>query len=427
MIKILAKIIYLTGTLIVNPIIFERFYNLKKTEFDSDETLDKLQLKKLRKLVYHAKKYCPYYTEKLRDVDVSVLTLEIIEKIPILSKDDLRSNRDKIHSSKFARSRLIKSETSGSTGDPFIFYRNKGWDAAHRAAIWRGIEQHGVKPWDRNLYLWGFVFDKKAIRKIRILDYLQNQFRIFQVSKAELKKNLYRIKDVRFVSGYSSVIDALVQLIEETNTRLPEIRLLKGTSEKIYPSYQSRAKRVLGMPIISEYGAAETGIISYTCPEGIDHTVRENVIVECIDGRAVITNLESYSMPIIRFDLGDYIEIESIQCKCGRHSQVITDILGRVGKPIYGSFKKYPSLTLYYIFKELALLHDIILSYQAVQSVKGKLQLCIFDCLTNIDSEKIKVISKKYLPDVKVEVVQGSVEDRNAKLKDFISYIECNE
>ena len=423
MIRLFAKAIYLTGILFVNPLIFKRYSDLKKTEFYSDDALDNMQQRKLQKLISHAKQHSPYYSESLRDIDVSSITLKNLERLPILTKDDLRNCSDEIHSTNFLKSDLIKSETSGSTGDPFVFYRDKQWDAAHRAAIWRGIEQHGVRPWNRNLYLWGFIFDKKSTRKIRALDYLQNRFRIFQITKSELKKNLPKLKHVHFVSGYSSVIDSLVKLIEETNTRLPKLKMLKGTSEKIYPSYQSRAKRVLGIPIVSEYGAAETGIISYSCTEGINHTVRENVIVECVDGRAVITNLESYSMPIIRFDLGDYIEIDEVQCKCGRHSQVITEILGRVGKSIFGVSKEYPSLTLYYIFKDLALLHDVMLSYQAIQSAKGKLQLLIFDNLINVDVELIKIISKKYLPDVEIEIVQGSADERDAKLKDFVSHL----
>ena len=73
------------------------------------------------------------------------------------------------------------------------------------------------------------------------------------------------------------------------------------------------------------------GIISYTCPAGNDHVIRENVIVEVVGGRAVITNLNSFSLPIIRYELGDYIELCNQTCSCGRHSQIVTDIMGRVG------------------------------------------------------------------------------------------------
>lgn len=422
--KLFAKVVYLLGVFLVNRKIFQHYRELKETEFYSDKELDRLQLKKLRELLTHAKYTCQYYSNSLSGVDVETITLESLKRVPILSKEDLRDNAHQIYSSVFLKSALIKSETSGSTGDAFIFYRDKGWDAAHRAAIIRGIEQHGLKPWDRNLYLWGFMFDYKSKLKIRVLDFLQNRFRIFQINEQELTQNLSRIKKVRFVSGYSSVIDRLVRLIEVSGTSMPKLMMLKGTSEKIFASYQSRAKRVLGIPIVSEYGAAETGIIAYTCPMGNNHTIRENVIVESVDGRAVITNLNSFSMPIIRFDLGDYIKMEAVKCECGRHSQTVQDILGRVGTFIYGRSENYPTLTLYYIFKDLALLHNISLSYQGVQDVKGELKLMIFDDLTDFDEGHILTTSKKYLPDVEIEIIQGTFEDRKNKIKDFVSNIE---
>lgn len=424
--KLFSKLIYLLGICLVNPKIFEQYRKLKESELFSDRELDELQLRKLRELLKHAKETCPYYSNTLRGVDVESITLHSFNSVPILKKEDLRGYANQVYSDVFQSSDLIKSETSGSTGDAFIFYRDRGWDAAHRAAITRGIEQHGLKPWDRNLYLWGFMFDNKSKMKIRFLDFLQNRFRIFQINEQELSQNLSRIKNVRFVSGYSSVIDRLVQLIEDSGTRMPNLMMLKGTSEKIFASYQVRAKRVLGIPIVSEYGAAETGIISYTCPEGTNHTIRENVIVECVDGRAVITNLNSFSMPIIRFELGDYIEMETVECECGRHSQAVRDVLGRVGTFIYGRSENYPTLTLYYIFKDLALLHNMSLSYQGVQNVKCELQLVIFDDLTDLDVDQILTTSKKYLPDVEIEIVQGTFEDRKNKIKDFVSNIKEN-
>ena len=423
MANILAKLTYLAGLFTINPLIYRHFNQLRATEFYSDEKLDQLQLHKLRVLLRHAKKFSPYYRDVLREVNVENVTLEDMTTIPLLTKTTLRDQGQRIYSENFSFSELIKSETSGSTGDAFVFYRNKSWDAAHRAAIWRGMNKHGVQPWDRNLYLWGFVFDRKSKFKIRILDFLQNRFRIFQINSEELTRHLPKIKKVKFVSGYSSVINSLIGLLETSQLGVPKLKMVKGTSEKIYPSYQKRAQRVLGLPIVSEYGAAETGIISFTCPSGTNHTVRENVIVECVDGRAVVTNLESFSMPIIRLDLGDYIKMDWVSCGCGRHSQVVKDVMGRVGAAIYGRENQYPSLSLYYIFKDLALIHDTTLSYQGVQDTKGKLVLLIFDDPSSFDAKVIQEIANKYLPDVDVEVSLGGYEARHAKLKDFVSNI----
>jgi phenylacetate-CoA ligase len=103
------------------------------------------------------------------------------------------------------------------------------------------------------------------------------------------------------------------------------------------------------------------------------HIAMENVVVEVIDGEIVVTNLYSQSFPIIRYKLGDSVKLadSDFKCKCGRAHPVITDILGRVGKKIAGKESSYPSLTLYYLFKNLGLTKNILLNYQAIQKGIG--------------------------------------------------------
>lgn len=63
-------------------------------------------------------------------------------------------------------------------------------------------------------------------------------------------------------------------------------------------------EKAFGAKIISEYGAAESGLIAYECPEcGNMHINMENVIVEESEGEIVVTNLLSRSFPIIRYKL----------------------------------------------------------------------------------------------------------------------------
>jgi phenylacetate-CoA ligase len=423
MTRIVSKFIYLFGTFFVNKKIFSHLKELQKSEYWSDSKLDSLQNYRLKKLLKHAFETTEYYKEKYKEFDLEEINIKNLNKLPLLSKESLLQNHNKMYSSNYMKSELILSETSGSTGDAFVFYRDKEWDAAHRAAIWRGIKQHDVEPYDKNIYLWGFIYKPLLKYKIRILDFFQNRFRIFNFTNEGFINTLKKAKGVRFISGYSSVINKLAEISIEKGIVFEDIKMIKGTSEKIYSNYQDNSQKAFGLPIISEYGAAETGIISYTCPEGKDHVIRENIIIEVVNGRAVITNLHSFSMPIIRFELGDYIELSDENCKCGRHSQVVADILGRVGVDIFGKKFQYPSLTLYYIFKELALVHDIKLSYSGQQHIKGKLKLIIFEEISRDIKTLIIEISKNYMPDMEIDVIVDMLKNRTNKLKDFESFV----
>ena len=82
--------------------------------------------------------------------------------------------------------------------------------------------------------------------------------------------------------GYSSVIYEVAQIALElgyTPKDFPQLKLVKGTSEKIYDYYHDPVREAFGHKIVSEYGAAETGIIAFECPHGKMHVNEEGVII----------------------------------------------------------------------------------------------------------------------------------------------------
>jgi len=373
----------------------------------------------------HAVETSPFYKERYFNIDVSKVNIGNLSTLPILTKDNLRNNIEKIYSKKYTKNALIKSETSGSTGDPFIFYRDKDWDAYHRAAIWRGLNQFNVQPYNKNLYLWGFIFTPFQKMKMRILDKIQNRYRFFQLDESSIKKklDLDQFLDVVYISGYSSVIYALAKICSNISLKTPCLRLIKGTSEKIYPEYKKLVKKVFNVPFVSEYGSAETGIISFTCPYGNDHVIRENVILENVDNRAVVTNLHSYSLPIIRYDLGDYIETSHRECQCGRTSHIVDEIIGRIGVLICGVERNYPSLTLYYVFKEIAVLNGVELVYRAEQFVKGAIIIYLEGDKFESYKQLVWNVSSKYLPGINISVEVLPFDYKISKFKDFFSHL----
>jgi phenylacetate-CoA ligase len=155
--------------------------------------------------------------------------------------------------------------------------------------------------------------------------------------------------------------------------------MVKGTSEKIFEAYQEEIQMAFGLSMISEYGAAETGIIAFECPKGKMHLNMEGVIVEEIDHEIVVTNLQLHAFPVIRYQLGDYIRLapKTAKCECGMQHLIIEEVTGRIGQSVYGKNNSYPSLYFYYIFKNLASKQELLLTYQVVQEEKGKLNFLI--------------------------------------------------
>lgn len=97
----------------------------------------------------------------------------------------------------------------------------------------------------------------------------------------------------------------------------------------------------VGVPSLSNYSAGEIGPIAFECSkhQGHFHVAHTNVIVECDHqlttsfngaalGRLLITHLHSYATPIIRYDIGDFAQVES-RCRCGHDGPTISNIYGR--------------------------------------------------------------------------------------------------
>ncbi len=424
------KAIYVAGIAVRNDSIFRNYKFLLESQHWDIKRLEQYQFDKLRELLIHSASNSRYYKEKYESAGfdpASVRSLSDMGRIPTVTKQDLITNVAAIHVRNYPE-KLFFSETSGSTGKPLVFYRNKDWDAWHRASIYRGYHWHGVDPWERNGYLWGYNFSMKRRIKTIFLDSLQNRFRIFSYKDDDIDQFIAKLEKAEYLSGYSSMI---YELAKRVNKR-PEIKkrinlkMVKGTSEKIFDKYQVEVQEAFGRKMISEYGAAEAGIIAFECPKGAMHVNMETIIVEEVNNEIVVTNLVSKSFPIIRYRLGDYIALEKDkQCACGMRHHVIKEVLGRVGKVIYGRRHQYPSLTLYYVFKNLALEKGIVLNYQATQRKKGDLHVDIENRLSDAERSALSGEFKKYFgDDLNVDVTPGvDISSRSKKKADFISEV----
>ena len=423
------KIIYLLGTKIWNDDIFNKQKFLLESQYWNIERLLIYQYGKLKNIINTAYYYSKYYRDKydscnLKPSDIN--SLSDIRKLPILTKDELLKNRELIQIKKKGQ-KLYFAETSGSTGEPLVFYRDKEWDAWMRASLYRGYSWYDVNPWERNGFLWGYNFSIQKRIKVKILDELQNRFRLFSYKKKEIGKFLNKLGDAVLLSGYSSMIYELSKEVNNNNYNSHyNIKMIMGASEKIFESYQEEVIKAFGRKMVNEYGAAEAGIIAFECPKGNMHINMETIIVEEENNEVIITNLISNSFPIIRYKLGDYVELDNnLRCPCGREHYIIKDVLGRTGKVIYGSKEKYPSLTLYYVFKNLAINKNIILNYVAVQKEKGFIEIYIESKIEEYERMLLLSEYKKYFKDdLRLSLYDGKMyKQENSKKTDFISFL----
>lgn len=194
----------------------------------------------------------------------------------------------------------------------------------------------------------------------------------------------------------------------------------------VFDSYQEEVQKAFGLKILSEYGSAESGLIAFECPEGNMHIAMEHVIVEEEDGEILVTNLLSKSFPIIRYRLGDMVELADtdFKCSCGRAHPVILNIAGRVGVKIIGKTQEFPGRMIYNVIKNLSTEHGITLNYQARQHIKGVIEIYIEQ--NKDDSQYIleMELNKYFKNDIDFNIYYGrDLHNMEEKLNDFITTI----
>ena len=144
---------------------------------------------------------------------------------------------------------------------------------------------------------------------------------------------------------YASVLKLFIEYCEKNHKDLSKIDLngIVVTSESITEDARSRASKMFNCTVLSRYSSLETGIIAHQCPDGSSfHVNRANYHVELLDlnsnkpaeenefGRVVVTDLYSYGMPLIRYDIGDIAKWSIKECPCGRKGPSFSEIGGRL-------------------------------------------------------------------------------------------------
>jgi len=424
----LAKAIFRVGAAYRCPSLFEEYRRAKESEWLTPAELKELQLQRAILFLSFARKHSRYYRRMFDEygfVPEDITNVDELERLPTIEKSDLVRFNSEIHTD-YDFVRTFRAETSGTTGSALDFRKNERWDAINRAQMMRSYDWYGVKPWHKNGYLWGYNIGPRQIWKVRLLDALQNRFRIFSYGAEEIVNFADRLRNASYVAGYSSMIYEVAKAINARGIEGPPLKLVKGTSEMILDAYQPDVRRAFGMRMVSEYGAAEAGLIAFECPEGSMHVNVENIIVETdAEDAIIVTNLASYSFPVIRYRLGDTVRLTNDGCSCGRAHPIISDIVGRRGSTVQGESGRYPALTFYYVFKNLALEKSILLNYKAVQKIPGRVVVLVEGRANGRYEVDIREELAKYFnDDVTFEIhFQNQLDRTQRKMQYFESHL----
>jgi len=309
---------------------FDRIIQSKRSAIEA------YRLNKLSMLLNHAFENVPFYKERFSDAGLKpadINSVEDLKKLPPLTRADLQNRHKDIIATNYDISELSKGTSSGSTGVPVVYYKDRTGSSAGQAANFNGWRLAGWKLGMKGLHIWGNPITVKnewenPLSRAKTKLYNHYKFAAFQLRSEEKFNELYQeLKqgNYDFIDGYSNAIYMLAEHMEGNKLIInKKLKYVFPTAENLQDYQRKSIKKNLG-PVFDSYGCSEINGIAYECNKcGKYHTIDPHVIVEFgkpIDTEnsheLIITDLDNYGFPLIRYqndDAGVPVSEEEPEC-----------------------------------------------------------------------------------------------------------------
>ncbi len=423
-----------------------RLRELERTQWLAPEALRELQFRRVRRHLEFAYREVPYYTRLLDEHGLQpwrITSPEEFARIPHLTKMAIRRHFDDLQPRiKIGRVRRLSS--GGSTGEPVSVLADMERMAFTDAARLRAQRWYGVDMGAREITLWGSPIEltkQDLLRKVRdrlINSRLLSAFNLGEPQLARYGEIIRRYRPQK-IFAYSSALYLLARYLNRRGwTAEPGWpRAAFTTAELLDDCQRAMIQSVFGCPVAVEYGCREGGLIANECPAGGLHINADGMVVEVLRGTSengghgelVITNLDSFAMPIIRYRTGDVAALEETPCPCGRGLPRLRSLQGRRsdflitpdGKVIHGQAAAY-------MLREVPSIRETIREFQVVQERLDRVRVTIVPDDGFSEATREAVAARLLLlfdggVSVDVELADTIVRPASGKHRDVISKV----
>lgn len=280
------------------------------------------QLSALRATLAAASR-APLYAERFAAAGVDPLQLHSLEQLqsfPFTTKDDLRTQRERLLNPAFAPQQRLYLTTGGSSGAPVGFYLHKGVSRAKEQAYLEAQwARFGYAVGDKVAVLRGGVTSSHAAGPISSYDATRDWLILssYHLTPQRLPDYVAALNHFRprHLLAYPSSMLRLMQLGLRLDFQLTSI--LCG-SEPLDAASQDQLQQHFGAPVMHWYGHSERVVLAAQTPDSrLLHFWPTYGFVEFgppdAEGRCEIigTSFHNHVMPLVRYRTGDYAVLPS--------------------------------------------------------------------------------------------------------------------
>lgn len=283
-----------------------------------------VQLINIKKILSHTEKNVEYWRDKLLLVDMCLqdpIDFKKFSKLPLLSRSLIKELGNNIFLARgVAENRRLLAHTSGSTGEPLVFYQDTKELLKRKLNILYGLLIQGIQfrypafisGLDTHVYLESLGKKYSDIRDEK------NRVNILYPMLEQLKP------EVLFCTP--SYLKMFYKCLEKDKKTF-SFKIIYCAGESMYEEDREIFSLAFRSKISMWYGTRETGPIAVECIYKKYHLIPWSNYVEVVDstgtpvhsgeGDILVTSFGNYVMPFIRYKTGDRGKISTGNCDCG--------------------------------------------------------------------------------------------------------------
>lgn len=455
-----------------------RALSLVRTAGSSPEELERLQRKRLERIVRHARENSRFYAEKFKAIDGATFELS---QLPPTDKAEMMDNFDDVltvddvdragveqffeddaNLGKLYKDKYVLSHTSGSTGQPLLLVKAQDdFDLMFALQAARGncdeldlgeIVKRMASPvrlaavtMQPGFYPSGTAFEYMPEGVRQYIDVLQ-----VCLTEENLVEQLAEFRPTHLTT-YASILHELARHAEAGKLSLkPELRQIVNISEPLMPPAKKRYSELFDAPILDDYAMGECLFLSNGCKtSGGMHINSDWAILENVDedyqpvptgekgAKVLITNLANKVQPFIRYEVGDVVVMATEPCECDSNLPLVQEVRGRSSDVFW--IGEGENLRAFHP----AILQDALgqvteaREHQLTQDQPGKIKVALEPISgAQVDSHAVQKVLDEHLAEygiqkdlaVEVEVVERLAPDpESGKFKRVVSNYDPDE
>ena len=270
-----------------------------------------------------------------------------LDQWPVLEKAALRADPRSYLADDVRPGRLIHDHTSGTTGASLDLWLRRetvrSWYAMFEA---RSRRWYGVRLGDP----WGMI----GGQLVTPIERREPPFWVWNAALRQLYLSSYHLapdligtyldaiaaRRLRYLIGYPSSLHTLAVGALQAGRTDVRLTVVIANAEPLYDHQREAISAAFGCPVRETYGMAEAVTAAGECEEGRLHLWPDAGVVEVEappgePGDLIATGLTNPDMPLVRYRVGDRVQLDPGACACGRTLPLLAYVEGRSDDVLY--------------------------------------------------------------------------------------------